>query len=436
MFEDHVLNKIEGYLDPQVKLECLQFVSRDMHAFAWNPEFSPTLIIEAGSLHMQLVRSDISRAKLLYSRLKRIRLVGPKHTEVFEEFVQLNHETVEFIELIKPDSSAVRTLMDCLPKLQGLRYLYVSETELESVEDLDVFAINLPKLEELIVNEVFMIRGLSSTSTPVSPNTSLLAKSQSLLERLDIYILPFGELLEFLKRSFSHCVFPSLRFFHVRCLSSPAHADQLANVIEAKVPSQGWNCLQDVDVGIVTDSLVSSLKNVCTDQVRSVCFSARLETDLGLIAEAFPLIRNFSARVKHNAQLLELVHVISDSSWSGSLKNFRVSWSVVNSMSAETLVRLRISLGRLGFFHASARLVTACTETRPKPMVQRGDGFEIFFIDICKDRIVCECDECGAGTGDVNPAHILELAREEWDCMDQSLKAEFLSVVRIRYSSL
>jgi hypothetical protein len=432
MFEDHILNKVVAFVDDGVKFSVLQFVSRDFHAFAWNPEFNTELALaKKAKRNMRLIACSPAKAKQLWSRLKRLKFAGPADEQLFTLFLDLNVSSLERIELEKPSSACVKVMMERIPRARNLRALHIAETELQTVEELNVFAENLPKFSELFLSEVFIVRSAGLVSVPASPSV-IDKRESSQLDRLDVYILPFGELLEFFKLTLSTVLLPKLSYLRIRCLTSPGHAEELAAVIDAKVPTKGWAALTDIDVGILTESLVDTIENVSGDAIKTAAFTARVEVEIKRLPEVFPQIQSLTMRVKHNQQLCELIEVIQNSGWKSSLRNIRFSWSLVNSISVETFVQLRILLRAFKHFHACARYLTASTCFDKSPEIALpSSAFDVFFTEMCVDRIVCECDNCGGGTGDVDPSHVIETAEEEWESLPLELKTQYLRNIQI-----
>lgn len=60
--------------------------------------------------------------------------------------------------------------------------------------------------------------------------------------------------------------------------------------------------------------------------------------------------------------------------------------------------------------------------------VRRESYFCAFFDELCRDRIVCECNDCAGG--DFDPSHILEMAQDEWDSLPSELKHSYVETVK------
>ena len=100
MFEDHYLDLISCFLEPQTKLKTLQLVNKDWFAFAWNPEYWPKLTITGKSAQsMRLIANHKERASQLFTRLKYLKLSGPADESLFAFFLNQNLASLERIEL-------------------------------------------------------------------------------------------------------------------------------------------------------------------------------------------------------------------------------------------------------------------------------------------------------------------------------------------------
>ena len=78
--------------------------------------------------------------------------------------------------------------------------------------------------------------------------------------------------------------------------------------------------------------------------------------------------------------------------------------------------------------HHSLDLITSMQRTfilddRVSIPISSKEPFEVFFNELCRDRIVCECDECSCGEQD--ESHILELAQEEWYSLEIDQRTQF-----------
>ena len=444
--DEHVLNEIFSFFPELFKFKTLQFLAKDYRDFVWNCQFNGRLELDfdASSCSIPLALLNARRGSehtlfargAIWSRLRHLRLVGQTEFSpaLLELIVGANIETLERIELIRANSETVSSLLGLVGESSCLRSISICEAELESVHELDVFSI--PSLQELRLNELFLIKDQSVLT--ISPPSRAVSRDELVvveelpqqtthgLERLELYLLPFSELLNFLKLSFSTHRFPNLSVLKIRCLSNVAHADQLASVLSAKVGDGGLPALADLDVGILTERLLNSVEAVCGQAgLRRLSFASRLEidvaTDLLGFAQQFPDVEELTVRVKHSEQLAALAAVVADSNWKQSLKKLKLTWSVINSISAEALVALRAAVAEARRVHAAQRSFVIESRTKSAPAIV--NPFERFFVELCRDRIVCECDECAYG--DVDESHILDLAQEEWDALEESQRMEF-----------
>jgi hypothetical protein len=218
---------------------------------------------------------------------------------------------------------------------------------------------------------------------------------------MDIYISPFPELLNFLRLSLSRVTLEHLSVLSLRCVGSSSQSDQLASVISAKVPRLGWTNLRELEVGVVTNALVSVLKERCPS-LRRINLSAQAEARLVDIAHAFPQVSDLSLRVKSNDQLGELISVLHLTSWKSNIKRLKITWTVVNSIPAESLVKLRIALRDLAGIKCTARSITLWTDSRgSKPL----DAFSLFLSEICRGEHKSAQEEWGRLSDDLRNAY-------------------------------
>ena len=438
MLSDETLtNEISIFLGKKERFKTLQFLSRELYAFVWNPQYSQSLVLGAsGGIEPALVKFSLERAVELWSKLKHLTMVGTEADTplIFQRLLEANTSSLYCIELVKPSAHSVATLLSMLPRCSQVSTLKLAEAELESVGDLAIYRSGVCSVRRLIIDEIFLVRSSTNPSVVSSPMAvkALMRRprEEQALESLDVYILPFSEQISFLNSCLSYGLFPNLSSIRIRCLSSVSHADMLASVIEAKVPIHGWPLMERIDTGMITESLFATLTDHCAaDRIKSLSFGDRIDVELPDLTNAFPLTEIFVARVKNNIHFLRMVEAIEVSSWKSSLRSLKISWSVLNSISVSVLVRLRIALHDLAWFRASARQVTVTASKQSRvapPTVVSKDAFQMFFVEICKDRIVCECDECGAGCGDVDETHVLEMAQDEWNELDKNLRNEYV----------
>lgn len=442
--EENVLNEIVSYFPSNFKFKTLQFLAKDFSNFVWNSIFNSELVIDFNAVKASACRSlllsrrgqeqTLFQSGGIWSNLRHLKLVGWRdNASLLELIVVSNLHTLESIHLVRPDADAVSLLVALLQTPSNVKSVTIAEAELESVHDLCFLTI--PTLTELKLNELFLIKDQSILT--ISPPSRSSSFEGQIVERdantvahgltnLELYLLPFSELLNFLKISFSSYTFPDLKRLQIRCLSGVSHADQLAAVLAAKAGDAGLSALEDFDVGILTKRLLFTLETVCSgSSLRKLSFASRLEidvsSDLSDFAHRFPAIENLSVRIKSSEQVVELATVVSNSNWSRSLTAVKVTWSVVNSIDGRALVRLRASLARSDNVHATQR--TFILDDRVSIPISSKEPFEVFFNELCRDRIVCECDECSCGEQD--ESHILELAQEEWYSLEIDQRTQF-----------
>jgi hypothetical protein len=430
--DENILNEIVSYFPNKFKFNTFQFVSKEFHAFVWNPNYNRLAIFDferRPSIDVKLLNRKSITTLLspggIWSNLSSVKLVGLMdncHISLVHDLTSLR--SLEHIEITRSQPNCVKALIGGLRESHSLLSLVISEVEMETVEDIDVWSLRLPHLTTLVLNEVFVIH--SPGSGPCSPSGQGTTASlyPSCIERMDIYVGPFPELLNLFQRALSTISLSNLTYLRIRCPTAPSHPDKLASVISAKVNVNGWPSLAQLEVGFVNSSLIHSLRDRCP-AVSRISFSDRVDASLGELACAFPQVVDLTLRVKHDGQLQELVHVFMSTSWRHSVDHLKVIWTVVNSMSIETLIALRVAVG-LKFFHCSPRSLVASDSL----CVRRESYFCAFFDELCRDRIVCECDDCGAGTGDVDPLHILEMAQDEWDSLPSELKHSYVETVQ------
>ena len=430
--DENILNEIVSYFPRKFKFSTFQFVSKDFYAFVWNPNYNRAVTFDfehRPGLDVKLLnrksKDTLFGTSCIWSSLSRVKLIGltdNRHLSLVEQLASLS--SLEHVEITRSQPGCVKALIAGLRGSQSLVSLVISEVEMETVEDIDVWSLRLPHLTSLVLNEVFVIHSPGSGPSSPSGLGTMASLYPSCLERMDIYVGPFPELLNVFQRALSTVSLSNLTFLRIRCPSTPSHPDKLASVISAKVSVNGWPSLNQLEVGFVTSSLVHSLRDRCP-AVSRISFSDRVDATLTEIACAFPQVHDLTLRVKHNGQLEELVQVYMNTSWRHSVDHLKVTWTVVNSMSVETLVALRVAVG-LRFFHCSARSLHASDSL----CVRRESFFCAFFDELCRDRIVCECDDCGGGTGDVDACHILETAQEEWEALPSELKHSYVETVQ------
>lgn len=429
--DENILNEIVSYFPKKFKFNMFQLVSKEFNAFVWNPNYNRSAIFDferRPSIDVKLFNSK-SRSTLfgpggIWSNLSSVKLVGLMdncHISLVHDLTSLR--SLEHIEITRSQPNCVKALIKGLGESQSLLSLVISEVEMETVEDIDVWSLRLPHLTTLKLNEVFVIH--SPGSGPCSPSgfgTTAGLLYPSCLEHMDIYVGPFPELLNLLQRALSTVSLSNLTYLRIRCPTAPSHPDKLASVISAKVNVNGWPSLTQLEVGFVNSSLIHSLRDRCPG-VSRISFSDRVDASLGEVACAFPQVVDITLRVKHDSQLQELVQVFMSTSWRHSVDHIKVTWTVVNSMSIDTLIALRVSVG-LKFFHCSPRSLIASDSL----CVRRESYFCAFFDELCRDRIVCECNDCAGG--DFDPSHILEMAQDEWDSLPSELKHSYVETVK------
>ena len=437
-----VLNEIFTFLSEKEKFSILQRVNKDWKSIVRHPEFNQSVSLflkESNSKNLQtrLYRKYEKNLHVLFtpplglwSQLKHISVTGlsGQTSNLLEHILQMG-SALESLELIRPDPQSVYTIVEHAHRLENLSHISISEVEMESLHEIDFFSF--PSLSELILDEVFLVKDHSVLSlTPPSPSEDSNLRESHNLKCLDLYILPFSELLNFFKITCARFAFPSLLYLRVRCLSTSQHADQLATVIDTKVPQCGWSSLSSIEFGIVTDELVESISSKCNPtSLRKIIFPSRLDVTLlksfNQFANRFGNVSDLTVRIKSSSQLEQLAEVIRNSPWRYSITSLRVSWSVLNSISVTALAKLRISFGKERYLRASARMVEA-----KSGMIfdKESTHFDKFFRELCKDRIVCECEEC-ASSGVNDAEHITALAEEEWETeIPKSLRDELIQL--------
>ena len=426
-----LFNEIFSYLSEKDKFSILQKVCREWRTVVWHPEFNQTVSLRLDESNTKHVQTQMYRKfekhlnALLestgaWSQLLRLSITGLTHTSPLLDYIAPIGSSVQSLQLIRPDPESVHSIVENAHQFKNLSKMCVSEVELEFLHEIDF--LSFPLLTDLTLEEVFLVKDHSVLSlTPPShedDNFNGDIRETCKLVSLDLYILPFSELLNFLKTCLNRFFFPSLTYFRVRCLSASQHADQLATVIETKVPRRGWHSLESIEIGIVTDDLVEAISSRCDPAtLHKIFFPSKIDisfnTTLSLFANRFCNVSDLSVRIKSSKQVEELAGVISNSPWRYSISSIKVSWSSINSISVIALVKLRLSLGRdfeQQAFKASSRMVSAtlrCTYSK-----EDDDPFKRFFHELCRDRIVCECEECASSS---NIEHISALAEEEWE---------------------
>ena len=419
-----LLNEIFSFLPDKDRFATIQRVSKEWKAVVWHPEFNRDVCLHLDSRNPKDIQTRMFRKfekKLhalvgpagLWSQLQRLSITGVPHDSDMINSILQTGPFLQSLELIRPDPEAVCSLVESSCKLENVTRISIKEVELESLHEIDFFSFSL--LTSLSLEEVFLVKDHSVLSlTPPSPADDFISRESHNLKSLDLYILPFSELLNFLKLSLTRFLFPCLLHLRLRCLSSSQHADQLASVIDSKVPVGGWSSLASIEVGIVTDDLVECISSKCDPaNLREMKFPSKLDLTLMQtfykFANRFNHVSDLTVRIKSSKQLEELAEVITDTPWQFSIDRLKISWSLVNSISVTALTRLRICLGKGRSLHASSRMASIQREdSRGKK-----DAYSIFFQELCKDRLVCECEECAGGQ--VVEEHVRALAEEEWE---------------------
>ena len=399
--EDQLLNAIMAYFSDEVRFEVFQFVSRDWHACVWNPSFNQSLVLDScqsSSIGMRLVRfRGLDVFSSVWSRLVSVKLVGIKDPALVRAVMAI--PSLRTVEMASTTAECVGIVVGALPR--SIEHLSISQVELNDCEEMCIFSSNLANITTLTLSEVFIVKPPGRCHSSHSHRRSKIPKFPSLLEEMDVYISPFPELLNFLRLSLSRVTLEHLSVLSLRCVGSASQSDQLASVISAKVPRQGWTNLRELEVGIVTNALVSVLKERCPS-LRRINLSAQAEARLVDIAHAFPQVCDLALRVKSNDQLGELISVLHLTSWKSNIKRLKITWTVVNSIPAESLVKLRIALRDLAGIKCTARSITLWTDSRgSRPL----DAFSLFLSEICRGEHKSAQEEWGRLSDDLRNAY-------------------------------
>jgi hypothetical protein len=472
ILDEYLIFEILQYFPLRRRFCAFQFVSKDFYAAVNKPLFNrkleldlrdsfnedledphhtavAKLLSEDAQFQLLIYERCIGNLRFLFdkkglwSQISELILVGLKtDSQIIRWVARL--DSLESLELIAPEVAAVHDLLDC-DQLPQLKSICLRDVEFESLQELDLFG--RPALEELILSEIFLIKDYSILSSsiidleplssqledsllnPSPPPTAILDKLPHVLRRLDLYVIPFPELLGYLKTAFSNYLFPDLNYLKIRCLASSTNADQLASLIDSRVETHGWSALEELEIGIATPKVIRVIEDKCNrSSLKRLAFSSRvdltrIDVELHSFAAAFPNVSKISFRAKSSSQISEFADLVSRTPWRNSLDKLKISWHIVNSVGVADLVKLRIALGAMRTFIAGSRSLAA-SRTGIARDGMRNDGFQNFFIEVCKDRIICECEECQASPDE---SHVVEIATEEWAELDLGLKQSYLT---------
>ena len=318
--------------------------------------------------------------------------------------------TLECMHLLGASAEFLLTLFADPQGLSSLKSLILEDAECGESQDwlLGMF-LRFRCLEELVLNEVSFVKSVGGSAVP-SPRSLEGADFWHQIQKIDLYLIPFAEVIGFVRASFpSHM--PLLKSLKFKCLSSVRDSSLLGAILDSRLAELPM--LEELEVGILTASVAQFLQRKCM-HLRRLVVPSRLAVSAGILTH-LPRLTTIDFRITSNAQLEELASLLADH---GSLASVRLQWNTANGISVHALLHCRHVLSQMRSFHVQARSLEASLF---QPMAQPDSGFRRFYAELCQYRIVCECDECVRGERDEE--HVLELAEEEWDQLDPGIRA-------------
>jgi len=243
------------------------------------------------------------------------------------------------------------------------------------------------------------------------------------IEKIDLYMIPFNETLNFIKINFLHN-FPNLKILRIRCLSSAKHASLLADVFRYKFIDSGLPSLEEIEIGFLNSDFIRFIVDVCEpNALRKLSVTSRIDLSGSTIADElydfgqkFSHLSELNLRINKNSQLEELIEFLANSSFFDKIEKIKLTWNLINSIELDTLVRFRDTLNMFGRFIVSSSSLLA---ERKGPRKIYTDAFERYYWEFCEQRVYCECEDClderEEETGVENEEHLRRIAREEWN---------------------
>jgi hypothetical protein len=241
------------------------------------------------------------------------------------------------------------------------------------------------------------------------------------IEKIDLYMIPFNEALNFIKINFLHN-FPNLKVLKIRCLSSSKHAGLLTEVLRYQFASSGLPSLEEIEIGFLTAEFATLLIDVCEPNcLKKLSVTSRIDFSGESISEKlFDFGKRFNLseinfRIHKNTQLLEIIELIESTPLLHSLKKIKISWNLINSIEIDSLINLRGLLKNFNKFIVSSCSVVVERDAPKRIFIST---FERFYFEFCQQRVYCECEEClderDDETGIENEEHLRRIATGEW----------------------
>ena len=414
--------------------------------------------------------------------LRRIELISPPIDFVIDLFLDK-----EITDCYCLDEDNINCVDEKLENPEGesflvnLESLWLQDVEIDTMTKIFNYNIFLKfeKLSEIFFNDIYSIKtntaSILSGSTPQSRSMSFdevsvlsagdqISLSNSMIspgpspqlnmhdpfqfppavsqevvhnriEKLDLYMIPFNEALNFIKINFLHN-FPNLKVLKIRCLSSAKHAGLLADVLRYKFNDAGLPSLEEIEIGFLNQDFVKFIVNVCEpNSLKKLSVTSRM--DLGGVSIAdelyefgckFDNLLELNLRINKNSQLEELIEFIKDAKFYHKIQRIKITWNLINSIELDTLVTFRHLLAEFDKFivSSSSLFVERCGITKVY-----SNAFERYFFEFCQERVYCECDDClderEEESGIENDQHLQRIAREEWNTELSSHSREILS---------
>ena len=436
---EQLVSIILQWLPEKERFGIVAETSREMSRLVWDPENNGEVFLDFvhDSLHVRMVE-NFGWKKLCATVWSRVRFlcIVFRENELAMPSVEiasvLNISRLESVSLTNANSGFVwdffaNQLCDSITSIK------LSNIRCESYYCLfdDNIFTKFPKLSELILDEVYFIKWFVPSPEGPSRLVSLDGDSSECesscdevsdlvdlhpIERIEIYLIPFGEVIQFVNE-FLLQQFYCLKVLKLKCLSSVKDSQLLCPILSDRIKS--LPNLEELEIGVLTPGLLAFIKRACSKvSFSKLVVPARLAVSREKLTDFFTYFSNFkffNVRVNSNLQIEELASVFQDTH---KLEELNIQWNTANGISAKSLISMRKTLGkRVKFFHVfsrNLRVQFADIDIQKSPS---NEAFDEFFKELCQDRIVCECDECALSTN--NPEHVLELAQEEWDELDE-----------------
>ena len=416
---EELLRLILSWVPDEERFGTVSLVNREFALNVWKPDYNQTLILDFTAtrrnkcvyIEMLRVRGSEILFKTVWSKIKRIEICFFQEDQL--SLISSLPTTIEEIRLVSPTREFVYQLFST-DVFANLKKLILEEIRCESIESIfnkSPFE-KFPSMNEFVLNEIFLVKLNNSSKVhfPPSPSDSVFRT-----EKIELYLIPFTEVVEFVGDFFG-ASFPVLKILKFKCLSSVGDANLLAAALKQQIDS--LPALEEFEAGVLTVSLLEFLEITSWSSLRKLTIPSRLAVSgdklVGFLTEC-PYFNELTIRVGSSNQVDDLSDALAEL----NLEHLEIQWNTLNGISVQSLVKLRNALASFGTFNVSVRSLTA---DRSESKESLSTDFEIFFSEICQNRIVCECNEC---EDQPSEEHVLELARDEWDQLDDQSRRVF-----------